>query len=67
MSLEKKFFQKGATRVERIVERYERTIWKNRSLRREFARAHRLAVPRPEPNERIIKKRGHYELMDIPT
>jgi hypothetical protein len=62
-AMEKRLFQKGDVRVEREVERYERLIWRNRFLKKETRSAHWLAVPRPETDEKVVKRRGHYELV----
>jgi|tagenome__1003787_1003787.scaffolds.fasta_scaffold17062139_1 hypothetical protein len=64
MPLEKRYFRKGAERVEREVDRYVSTVWKSRALRRQSRSIHRLAVPKPEQNEIVVKRYGHYELVD---
>jgi len=64
MPLEKRLFRKGTERVEREVDRYVSMVWKSGALRRQSRSIHRLAVPKPEPNEQVIKKHGHYELVD---
>jgi len=65
MASEKKLFRKGPVRVEREVERYETTVWRNRYLRKESRHSHRLAVPKPEQNEIVVKRNGHYELAEV--